>query len=152
MHTNLLIKFYDFFLGICLICCQRHIKKPILFVTVPVILIWLLLPFELPIPAVFSNNIISTAIFLTLMQLEDFFAATVKPDGLLAKLCSLSYEIFLVHHFIIYHFDDLYEGRELLLWQVLLIFPIELVLILLAAWLLKKAESAVYSLPGRLRA
>lgn len=145
VHTCLLIKFYDFFLGMYMVRWQKYIKKPVLLLTLPVILVWLLWPVELPIPSAFSNNIISAVLFLTLMQGEELFQAIVKPNGLLAKLCSISYEIFLVHHFVIYHFDDFYEGIELPLWQALLIFPAELLVIILAALLLKKAEQLTCS-------
>ena len=151
MHTSFLIKFYDFFLGMYLVLYSRFFKKSVLFVTVPVILLALFLPSELPVLPSFTNNIVSAALFLTIMQAEDLLQKVVRPDGLLSFLCSISYEIFLVHHVIIYFFDNLYAGRELLLWQALLAFLAELVLICLAAVLLKSAESIVYRLISRLK-
>ncbi len=69
-HMSILIKAYDFVIGMFLVLIWRKDRRRLLFVTIPVLLIWIFYPEELPVNPTFSLTIFSTAFFLSFSRME----------------------------------------------------------------------------------
>lgn len=141
VHANFFVKIYEFVLGMFFAVSWEQIGKKSLFVSVPVILVFLFAPFSVPLPDGLKITLFSAAAVVFVMQFEKQLASSVRLEAVLKQVRELSFEVFLVHHVVIQQFNKWFLGAELTSKGVALLFVIELLVMLALALLLKKAES-----------
>ena len=100
-HMNAAMKLFEFCLGMLFGEYAMDAKLRWEKVSIPVFLIFLLCPFEIPLPQAIKITIYASACFLSLYRLEA--ALEKRSCTFLTFMAGISYEIFLVHHVILYH-------------------------------------------------
>lgn len=100
MYMSLFTKGFDFIVGMWLGLNWQKIDKKWKYVTIPVVLIFLLCPWELPINECLKILVLALAFLVSFSFLEDKLQEReLKGINWLSKY---SYELFLVHHLVIY--------------------------------------------------
>lgn len=100
MHMSLLTKGFDFIVGMWLGLNWQKLDKRWKYVTIPVVLVFLLCPWKLPINESLKIFILALAFLVSFSFLEDRLQnKELKGINWLSKY---SYELFLVHHLVIY--------------------------------------------------
>ena len=100
-HQNVIFKCYDFLIGILLV---RNAKKLPGWTVIPALLvigITLFWPVKIPVPSAFKITGTAASVFLLFQKSEDRLAKHVKFNQFCSMCCTYSYEIFLIHHFVI---------------------------------------------------
>ena len=136
-YMNVFVKLYEFVLGIFLVMCAEEIQgKP-----------WLLILFAgvfLPIHPSFINTIVCGVIFIGGMLAEKYLCKAKTFSKVLSRVSKYSYEIFLVHHAIIYAFSDFLMGKVFLGKKLmLLLFIAEVICMVIAAIAVKTGTKLV---------
>ncbi|MBP3459966.1 MAG: acyltransferase [Lachnospiraceae bacterium] len=151
-YMNFFVKIYDFVLGMFLILVWEELQKlnaPVkiriwsLVITVPVIGVFLFWKKSLPIPVSLKIVILAVAVFVFAMQFEGPMSSSRILLKVLQFVRLYSFEIFLVHHAIIGQFAEYYTGRKFLFKETLILFVVEMCIIFLLAFILKKAEKQI---------
>lgn len=98
-HSRVLVKLYEFVLGMYL--GQYGLKHPkrTLFVSIPVMLVLLLVPIRFLNSEAVFNTLFTLSVVLSVSFLEPLFQKC--PWKFTTVLCKYSYEAFLVHHAIL---------------------------------------------------
>ena len=142
--TNVFVKAYDFILGMFLVLelprmmGNKQLRIALRITSAIVIVVGIVCKLALPIPLTISNLIYANAIFIFFFSMENL-ARNDKVDNLIDSICGISYEIFLVHHIIIYYIGDNLAGQLLGLRQVGALFITEVMLMIAMALLVKGA-------------
>ena len=97
-HLNVVFKGYEFLLGMYLITAVDSIPRKLLF---PVIAVFLLCPVPLPVHPTFAITIMAVCLYVLFAKLEPVFAKAPAFNRVCSACCKYSYEIFLIHHFVI---------------------------------------------------
>ncbi len=100
-HQNVIFKGYEFLLGMYLITAVEKLSPQILFAVVPNLALFLLSPVVLPVHPTFAITIMAVCIYVLFAKLEPVFAKWKPFNTVVAACCKYSYEIFLIHHFVI---------------------------------------------------
>lgn len=100
-HQNVIFKGYEFLLGMYLITLTDRISPKIMIAAAAVIALFLLYPVPLPVHPTFAITITSVCIFVLMAKLEPVFAKGKAFCTACSVCCKYSYEIFLIHHFVI---------------------------------------------------
>lgn len=142
MYTNLVIKIYDFLLGMFIVTFLD--KLPVwsyvaglivnlFFVFCPVVLLGIN-SYQIPIQCVSA--------FLAFAGLEKVFSSdkAQKPMKIIGVLSAYSYEYFLIHHFVILHLTTQGQNTAFGNARVLLLFLEEIALTTILAIVLKKIQ------------
>ncbi len=148
-HTTDIIfplKLYEFMLGMFLIGYFGQVKKSVLIITLPVLALFLFSPLPLPIPSALKTSLPALCIFLTGMQLEPLLARSRTFQKGIKQISGFSYEIYLVHHCVIYRIGELVPWRSTNTVHMLILFGAELLLIVLLAVAVKKICRLLYRL------
>lgn len=110
MYTNLVIKIYDFILGMFLAKIIDRIPKWTMFASLAGTAFFAIYPKSLPGIDSFQIPIQCLLIFLLFAGLEDVFQKMPKPMRIVEIICAYSYEYFLIHHAVILHLSE--RGRN----------------------------------------
>lgn len=144
VHMNFLLKLYEFLLGMFMIrCCKRLHNPAIPLVSLLVILLFLCFPKTLPLPEAFRITLFSAALFLAAAYLEPLLGRAVFLQKTLSFLCAYSYELYLVHHAVIYQCGECFRGRQYTLPEIMLIFLMELLVMAFFAFIIKKIHQKI---------
>lgn len=141
--TNVFVKAYDFILGMFLILEIPRLmdKKPFRMiarvVSVVAILAGIYLKAQIPTPITINNLVYAIMLFLYFFVSEATQTRKNYLDDLAEAICKISYEIFLVHHIIIYYIGDNLEGRAMGLKQLSALFATEVFIMIAMALLVK---------------
>ena len=151
--NNVLAKVYEFILGMFVMEEWRSRGLDgsrrlwmVSLVSLAVILIFLLCPFSIPLPEDLKVTILVLAVLLFFMSLERLWKKSGRLEKILSVICRYSFEIYLVHHMIIYQFALWLEGRALSPLMVMLVFLAELAVMVLAGLVLKLLSALVLRL------
>ena len=157
--TNVFIKAYDFILGMFLIIeiprllKNKTLKSALFVISAFIIVLGAVLESTIPLPQVITNLIYATAIFFFFFSLFSFFSNENNEakknsilDNVIVKICAVSYEVFLVHHIIIYYIGDNLEGVIMGRWQIFALFVTEIIIMAAMALLVQKIVKGVNSL------
>ena len=136
IHMSLLTKLYEFILGIYTAKNLKHITAhPYWLLTLPVILYAALSGRSLDMNPALKITVTAAAFFISFLYLEKY----IPKADIIQKISSLSYEVYLVHHVIIYRLTPMFAphiaGSRLM---VLVLFSAELVCMVIAGLVLKK--------------
>ncbi len=113
-------------------------------ITLPVLALFLFYPMPLPIPSALKASLPALCIFLTGMQFEPLLIRSHTLQKYIKRIGSFSYEIYLVHHCVIYRIDELVPWRGTNTVHMLILFAAELPVMLLLAAAVKKAAMILY--------
>lgn len=131
-HLNFWYKLYEFILGMYLGMIYQQMDRRILAVTVPVI-VCILLPFAIPLPSAILITFFAAAVFLTVLVFEARLPRGGKLEGFLKWFTGYSFEIYLVHHVVIYEVTAWFLNHPCDKKEAIILFVCELVLMLLLA-------------------
>lgn len=135
VHVNLLIKGYDFILGMLLGYTKHTFRPQWAFLSVPLVIFFFVSPFRLGIHYELKVEILAVAFCISFSYLEPLLQK--KNLKLLDLLSNYSYEIFLVHHIVIYVLTPASIPYLRGSWSVSILFAAELVFIAFFAFILK---------------
>lgn len=136
--TNFLVKVYEFFLGMFFVTVIDKVPKWLkLYVTIPVIVFFLVYPDSLD----YNQNVLiliqNLAFFLFFMGLEDVFNKIPRVMKGVTACCGISYEFFLIHHKVIDYMTLQRIGVPFSNKDILVLFVEEIVVILLLTFAVK---------------
>ncbi|MBR1622925.1 MAG: acyltransferase [Pseudobutyrivibrio sp.] len=153
--TNVFVKAYDFVLGMFLIVEiprameKKNIRIILRILSAILILAGLVYQPVLPTPYTINNLVYALAIFILFFSLENDREAR-NIDKVIDSICAISYEIFLVHHIIIYYIGDNLEGKAMGLRQIGALFITEVIIMVAMALFVRGVVNLINShLPGR---
>ncbi len=129
---------------------RRILPRQVLFVTLPVIAVFLVLPVSIPLSDEYKGMIFSVCVFLTFFALEDLLAKPVRLNRFLQTFSLYSYEIFLVHHVIIFLVTGFFAGKYLSVPAIVLVFAAEAAAMAFGGWIVKKICTGLFRLCRRL--
>lgn len=139
--TNVFVKAYDFVLGMFLILEipkimeHRTAKIAIRIMAAIVILFGMIYKPAVPIPFTITNLLYAAVIFIFFFSMETVWGKCEKADRLIDRICLISYEIFLVHHIVIYYIGDNIAGPMTGgIWQVVALFITEIIIMVSLAF------------------
>ncbi len=101
-YQNVLVKGYEFILGMFIVRIYNRIPKKILFITIPFIVLLFVSPAALPVKESFLITGVASAVFITLSKFEPQFRKLNIFNKVTGTICKFSYEIFLIHHAVIF--------------------------------------------------
>lgn len=152
-HMNFFCQIYNFYLGILLIDKNviNKFNKSLLFITIPVVLFFYLYNVMLLIPDNIKTTIVIVSLFITFYEFE----SEIQKSDFLKKIINffnkISFEIFLVHHSIIYQVDFVLNYRRISGIETLFVIVFDLVLTIIIAMLVKGLSGKVYALADKRR-
>ena len=158
-HMNFLCQVYNFYLGIVFadIVVRASYASPfvrasyaspkaicLLILTIPTILFFYIYKSVINIPDNFKTTIVVVAIIISFY----IFEAAISQNKFLNKtipiFSKISYEFFLVHHFVIYQVDFMLNYQRLSGISTLIVIIIDFVLTILIAEIVNKISNLVY--------
>ena len=145
MYTNLVIKIYDFILGMFLASILDKLPK---WSFIPGLLVNLFFVFcNVPLPGINSYQIPIQCVcaFLIFAGLEKFFSSekNAVPMKIINVLCGYSYEYFLIHHFVILHLSTQGQNTAFSNTNILILFAQEIALTTILAIVLKRIQNLI---------
>ena len=147
--TNVFVKAYDFILGMFLILeiprlmDKKGFRTFALVISEVVIVVGIFLKSVLPTPMTFNNLIYAVMLFICFFALETTQKRKNILDDYCEQICKISYEVFLVHHIIIYYIGDNLEGQLLGLKQICALFVTEVFIMAAMALFVKNIVAAI---------
>lgn len=157
-HFNFLCQVYNFYLGIVVadiisssnVCSfvdgKWYKQKWILFITIPIFLFLYFFNLQINIPDNFKITVLAAIMLITFNLFEKSF----ENNFLLVKLISLfsfiSYEFFLVHHFVIYQMDYMINYRRLGGVETLIVIVLDFLITILIAIFIKLLSAKIIKL------
>lgn len=131
IYMSLPVKGFDFVLGMWFGLNWEKINPKWEYVTVPIVILYLVSPFAFPINEALKILILAFAFLVSFSFLEDNLQNCKMP--IVNWLSKYSYELFLVHHIVIYaltpYQPTFIDGIE----DILILFAVELVIIFIVA-------------------
>lgn len=131
IYMSLPVKGFDFVLGMWFGLNWEKINPKWEYVTVPIVILYLVSPFAFPINEALKILILAFAFLVSFSFLEDNLQNCKMP--IINWLSKYSYELFLVHHIVIYaltpYQPTFIDGIE----DILILFAVELVIIFIVA-------------------
>lgn len=143
MYTNLVIKIYDFILGMFLATILDKLPRFISIAGLILNAFFIVMPIELPGIHSFLIPIECLSVFLLFAGLEPLFTKAQKPMKIVDILAKYSYEYFLVHHVVIIHLSKIGQNRAFSNINILLLFLAEIVITSVLALLLKLITNGI---------
>ncbi|MCR5580065.1 MAG: acyltransferase [Pseudobutyrivibrio sp.] len=141
--TNVFVKAYDFILGMFLIIelprilSRKKLRLALLVITLGLIVFAISYTGILATPMVINNLVLALSFFVFFFTLEDIIAKAAWANKGIDWICGISYEIFLVHHVIIYFFGDIIKGQLMPITRIGLILMCEIIVMIAFALLVK---------------
>ena len=135
IHMNFFLKGYEFVIGMMIGCYHEKFNPKWIFLSLPVVIFFVLCPFALPISTGLKITILAVAFWISAACLEPVLE---KGNGrFLRTISNYSYEVFLVHHIIIYFITPRAIPYMCGMVGVLGLFLVELLLMAVLGFLLK---------------
>lgn len=134
-HYAFVIKLYEFFLGMYLaVRLEKTSEKQALIFGV-LALVLLFLPWTLPLKSDYRNTIFCLLVFLFVFHMENTrVLKNICKNKMVGKLSQYSYEIFLVHHWVIILMNRILKPDSLI--SVCICLGIELIVVFVAGGML----------------
>ena len=152
-HMNFLTKIYPFILGMVLVCIKREIPRWTILITFPACILFLVLKSPLPLPAEWKGIIFALAIYLFFAALNPLLSHARMVNACMLLFSKYSYEIFLVHHIVIYTVMELVRGQILSVKNIAIVILTELLGMAFGGYLLKRIEEFFpFNKPGSKKA
>lgn len=134
-HVNLLLKGYEFIIGMMFGYCSTQFSPKLKYVAIPVTLFFFLSPIAINIHYAFKITILAVAFWISISYLEPFLQK--RKLRIIRVISDYSYEVFLVHHVIIYYLTPKAAPYLHNTGTILLLFTIEILCMAIAAFALK---------------
>ena len=135
IHMNFFLKGYEFVIGMMIGYYHEKFNPKWIFLSLPVVIFFVLCPFALPISTGLKITILAVAFWISAACLEPVLE---KGNGrFLRTISNYSYEVFLVHHIIIYFITPRAIPYMRGMVGVLGLFLVELLLMAMLGFLLK---------------
>lgn len=134
-HMNLLLKGYEFIIGMMFGYCRTQFSPKLKYVTIPVTLFFFLSPVAVNVHYAFKITILAVAFWISLSYLEPFLQK--RKLRMIRVISDYSYEVFLVHHVIIYFLTPKAAPYLHNTGMILLLFAVEILCMAVAAFILK---------------
>lgn len=135
MHVNILVKGYEFVLGMFLGYTCLEFKEKWSYVTIPVVVFFFTSSTAVGINYALKITLLAVAFWISISYLENFL--NKKKFRLMNIISNYSYEVFLVHHVIIYTITAKAKPYLRGPWSVILMFIIQLICMVVGAVVLK---------------
>ena len=141
--TNVFVKAYDFILGMFLILEipklleKKKVSNLVNIVALLIIIVGIILKPAISMPTAIVNLMYAVVIFIYFFTADNVRLKDTLPDVLVEKICGVSYEVFLVHHIIIYYIGDNLEGQIMGHKQILALFVTEIIIMIAMALLVR---------------
>lgn len=143
MHLNFFVKLYEFILGMMIGCCIKEVKPKWAFLSAPVMLFFLVFPYEIKINYALKITVFAVSFWFSIACLEPWLnKLKLKCIDVISRY---SYEAFLVHHVIIQILTEKFKIHINSHASVLVLFIIQLICIVIASVILKYTSSRVSS-------
>lgn len=136
-YIEFLSHLYVFVLGMYLSFYLDKIKRWMLIIVVPIICIYILYPNQLPIVPHLRTLVFTISVFIALSQFETLFSRCSGFTNFIKICCKYSFEIYLIHHVIISYFTSMMAANIHSLFDVIVVFAIEIVLMIILAVIIK---------------
>ena len=140
IHMNFLAKLYLFILGMCLMALKDSMALWVRAVCLALALLLLFCPVTLPVSYEIRATLFSGALFVLALWAEPLIERLSLVNRVSSWLSSYSYEVFLVHHIIIYNVTDALAPSLSSPGRILLLYIGEILLMFLAGYMVKRAE------------
>lgn len=134
-HQNLLLKGYEFIIGMMIGYCGAEFRSKWKYLTIPVVIFFLISPFEIKIDYELKITILAVAFFLSFSYLEPVLQK--RKCSVSDILSRYSYEIFLIHHVIICFLTPKLKPYLQNTGMILVLFAAEILIIAIAGFVLK---------------
>jgi peptidoglycan/LPS O-acetylase OafA/YrhL len=108
IHQNIVVKGCEFVFGMYLGQYWQKISKKWLLLTLPIIGFALFCPVHLPLAPALSITLLAVSVFVTAAFLEPVLWKSRIIYPWIQVFCTFSYELFLVHHLVIYRVTPLW--------------------------------------------
>lgn len=144
IHMNLILKGYEFILGMYLGSYLNSVHSKWMVLSVPVVVFFFTSNTALNCNTALKITILALAFFISFSYLENILCKW-KLKGL-DLLSGLSYELFLVHHIVIYEITPRTSEYVTSKLSVLVLFIVQLLLMVILALLLKWISSKLIQL------
>lgn len=146
-HMNFLCQVYNFYLGIVFADIANNKKNIwLLIFAIPTILLFYFYKPIINIPDNFKTTIVVVAIIITFYLFENVIANNEVLKNIINKFNNISYEFFLVHHFIIYQVDFMLNYQRLDGMTTLGVIIIDLLLTIIFAMIVNRISKQVYKI------
>lgn len=142
-HMNFCYKLYEFIIGMYLTQIVQELDKRILIVTVPIIAVFLMFPEPFVIPSAMGITLFSVAVFLAFFGLEPYIAKVPKLDYFMKVFSKYSFEIYLVHHLVIYEVTPYFIGHEFNTKEAILLLVLEIIVMIWLAKIVVKSKERI---------
>ncbi len=116
----------------------------LLILTIPTILFFYMYKLVINIPDNFKTTIVVVAIIISFYIFEDAISQNKFLNKTIPIFSKISYEFFLVHHFVIYQVDFMLNYQRLSGISTLIVIIIDFVLTILIAEIVNKISNLVY--------
>lgn len=147
-HMNFICHIYNFFIGICIgDYIKLNNKKNnfnsqkmfISFILVILTFMIYIMNYKLMVPMNFIITILAIFIIISLYLIHNYVDCIIKKNIFINNIFTIfnkiSLEIFLVHHFIIYQIDFMFNYRRLRGYEMLFIFIVDFILTILVSYI-----------------
>lgn len=148
MNLNILVKGYEFILGMLIGYCFREFDKKLACITVPLVVFFFTSSSGININYALKITILAVAFWVSVSYLEPYLAK--RKLKILNIISSYSYEVFLVHHIIIYTLTPKAKPYLYGPWSIVILFIVQLVCMAVAAVILKFISGKCTSLVLRI--
>ena len=161
-HMNFLCQVYNFYLGILfvsIICDSENVRanheavgakycEPVwlLIITLPIISFFYFCKSVINIPDNFKTTIVVISIIITFYIFENAIANNNLLKRVIPLFNTISYEFFLVHHFVIYQIDFMLNYRKLSGVETLIVIVVDLLMTILLATMVNKISKQIVRL------
>ena len=145
-HMNFLCQVYNFYLGIVFADIANKKNIWLLIFAIPTILFFYFYKPIINIPDNFKTTIVVVAIIITFYLFENVIANNDVLKNIINKFNNISYEFFLVHHFVIYQVDFMLNYQRLDGMTTLGVIIIDLLLTIIFAMLVNRISKQVYKI------
>lgn len=152
-HMNFLCQVYNFYLGIAFAeaiqsGAWERISKPalLLILTIPTILFFYFYKPIINIPDNFKTTIVVVAIIISFYIFENAIANNEVLKNIIVNFSVISYEFFLVHHFVIYQVDFMLNYQRIDGLTTLAVFIIDLLLTFMVAIIVNIISKQIYKI------
>lgn len=129
MHMNLIIKGYEFILGMYFGAYYTKFSSKWMLITIPTVVFFFTSSTALNLNNALKITLLAVAFFVSFSYFEDLLCKhDIKVVGVLSKY---SYELFLVHHIVIYEITPLAQPYLTRKWGVLVLFIVQIAIMAL---------------------
>ena len=135
MHLNILVKGYEFILGMIIGYSFKEYDKKWACITVPLVVFFFTSSIGININYALKITTLAVAFWVSVSYLEPYLVK--RKLKILNVISSYSYEVFLVHHIIIYTLTPKAKPYLHGPWSIVILFIVQLVCMAVAAVILK---------------